>query len=122
MRSGAYEGRTRPEWIASTCDTPWLDVSAALGDDGFVNLAVVNISEEKALETDLKGVEGGVQVFNVGGESAGVRVANAEGVQKVGIVESRWNGKGSYTFPAHSFTLLRWKAVDGSLSCNGHAG
>jgi alpha-N-arabinofuranosidase len=114
VRSGEYDGRTAPEWIASTCDTPWLDVSAALSDDGFISLAVINISDEKDFATELLGVGKDVQAFVVGANCKSVRVTNKEGVQNVGIVESKWDGQGRYTFPKHSFTLLRWKAVDWS--------
>lgn len=42
---GRYEGPTEPEWIRGTVDTPWLDCSASVSDDGWVTLAVVNIHE-----------------------------------------------------------------------------
>src|SRR5262249_36252739 len=53
VRCGEYEGATQPEWIRGTIETPWLDVSAALGDDDVVSLAVVNIDEEEAREAQL---------------------------------------------------------------------
>jgi alpha-N-arabinofuranosidase len=107
---GDYGGATEPAWIQAAVDTPWLDVSAALGDDGFLSLAVVNIHEDKGFETDLRGlnVEGGVEVHTVSG--SGVKVVNTDGKQEVGIEESKWDGKGSFTFPKHSLTILRWKA------------
>jgi alpha-N-arabinofuranosidase len=47
-------------------DTPLLDISAALSDDGFVNLAVVNVSAERAFGTSLPMVEAPVMLFTVG--------------------------------------------------------
>lgn len=112
LRCGVYGGRTNPEWIASTLDAPWLDVAAALDADGVVNLAVVNISEERAFETDVEGVVvgGKVEVYIVGGEGHGVRDCNIDEPDKVRVRESEWDGKGKFTFQKHSFTLLRWKA------------
>ncbi|KAF7125425.1 hypothetical protein CNMCM5793_001603 [Aspergillus hiratsukae] len=118
--AGTYEGKTRPEWIRDTEETPWLDVSAALDEEeNIVNLAVVNISEDKDWGTDLHFVTGGsagkaigggeVQVFTVGGPGTNIRDTNFDGVQRIGVVESKWDGKGQFTFPRHSFTLLRWK-------------
>jgi len=104
-----YLGRTNPKWVRGTIETPFLDCSATVGEDGYVNLAVANVSEEKDFEVDVKGVkEGEVKVFTVGGES--VDVVNTEAEQKVGVVESTWDGKGKFTFGKHSFTLLRWKS------------
>jgi alpha-L-arabinofuranosidase len=101
--------RTNPEWIASTMRTPWLDVSAARGDDGYVNLAVVNISETEDMTTNVAaGISGKVEVFVVGGDEKGVTESNMTG-GRVGIVESSWDGSGSFCFKKHSFTLLRWK-------------
>ncbi|KAI5458262.1 family 51 glycoside hydrolase [Mariannaea sp. PMI_226] len=107
VRSGEYEGPTEPAWIRGTIETPWLDASAAL-KDGVVSLAVVNIHEEKDLETELRGIAGKeVEVYSVSGDN--VAVVNTEEKQEVGIKESKWNGEGPFTFPKHSLTLLRWK-------------
>ena len=110
LRAGEYRGGTRPAWIRGAVDTPWLDVSAALDGDGWVNLAVVNIHEETDFETEIKaGVgSGGVEVFTVNGSD--VSVVNTQEKQEVGIRESAWDGRGPFTFPRHSLTLLRWKA------------
>lgn len=105
---GVYEGETSPKWVRGVKDTPWLDVSATLGEDGYVNVAVVNIHEEKNIETKLEGPSGEVAVFTVTGDS--VAACNMNGKQEVGITESKWDGKGAYVFPKHSLTLLRWKA------------
>ncbi|KAF4973133.1 hypothetical protein FSARC_477 [Fusarium sarcochroum] len=109
VRGGEYQGDTTPEWIRGTIETPWLDVSAALDKDGVVNLAVVNIHEEKDFETELKGLTGGkeIEVHSVSGKD--VKVVNTAEKEEVAIKESKWNGEGLFTFPKHSFTLLRWK-------------
>jgi alpha-N-arabinofuranosidase len=110
VRSMAYTGRTWPEWLASTMDLPLLDVSAALSDGGFVNLAVVNLSPTEAVETALPVIKGPVNVFVVGGNINQLRDNNIEGKEKVYIRESKWQGGEKFGFEKHSFTLLRWKA------------
>lgn len=105
---GTYEGETSPKWLRGAVDTPWLDVSATLGKDGFANLAVVNIHEQKGFETRVEGVQGDVAVFTVTADS--VAATNMNGREEVRVQESRWDGKGTYLFPRHSITLLRWKA------------
>jgi alpha-N-arabinofuranosidase len=109
LRGGEYTGSTHPEWIRGSIETPWLDVSAALGDDGMVNLAVVNISEDKDFETEIRGLAAGkeVEVHSVNGSD--VKATNTEEKQEVGIKESKWDGNGCFTFPKHSLTMLRWK-------------
>lgn len=108
--SGAYEGKTFPAWLASTMDLPLLDVSAALSEDGWMNLAVVNISEKEAMSTTLPEIAGPVQVFVVGGKGNHIRDNNQEGAESVAIRESCWDGHGKFTFEEHSFTLLRWNS------------
>jgi alpha-N-arabinofuranosidase len=105
---GTYEGETLPKWIRSAKDTPWLDVSATLGEDGFVNVAVINIHDEMDLESVVEGAGGEVTVFTVTGAS--VAATNMNGAEEVRVEESQWGGKGAYVFPKHSLTLLRWKA------------
>jgi alpha-N-arabinofuranosidase len=107
--SAAYTGTTFPEWLQDTMDTPLLDVSAALSEDGYLNLAVVNISETKAMETAVPTPTGQVTVFTVGGKANQIRDNNVEGNEKVSIRESTWDGQGKFTFEERSFTLLRWK-------------
>jgi len=108
VRSPEYSGRTNPSWIRNTIETPYLECSAALGEDGFVNLAVTNISEDRDYKVTLEGLEAKtVEVYTVSGDD--VNVVNTAEEQKVGIVESQWEGTGAYTFGKHSFTLLRWK-------------
>lgn len=103
-----YEGPTEPAWIRGTIETPWLDVSATVNEDGHVNLAVVNLHDRRDFEVDLEGVRSGdFQVYTVTGSNP--NVTNMEGEQNVGIEESKWDGQGRFKFPKHSFTLLRWK-------------
>ncbi|KAK4234951.1 hypothetical protein C8A03DRAFT_37236 [Achaetomium macrosporum] len=109
VRAPEYVGRTNPAWIRAAIETPYLDCSAALSEDGYVNLAVVNVSEERDFEVALEGLktDGEVAVFKVSGDN--VNVTNTAEEQKVGITESTWDGKGKFTFGKHSFALLRWK-------------
>lgn len=109
LRCGEYLGDTQPSWIRAACETPWLDVSAALDDEGWMNLAVVNIHETRDFETEVRGVGNGseFEVHTVSGKDVGV--VNTNEKQDVGIVESKWDGQGLFTFPKHSLTLLRWK-------------
>ncbi|KAF2188040.1 glycoside hydrolase family 51 protein [Zopfia rhizophila CBS 207.26] len=109
VRCAEYEGRTNPSWVRGTIETPWLDCSGCVSEDGWVNLTVINVHEEKGFETRLEGVkEGTVLVFRVTGAAVGV--VNTESEQNVGIKEEAWDGKGLYMFPKLSMTLLRWKA------------
>lgn len=108
VRAPEYTGRTNPSWIRNTIETPYLDCSAALGDDGYINLAVTNVSEDRDFEVSLHGLKAEqVAVHTVSGESIGV--VNTAEEQKVGVNESSWDGKGAFKFGRHSFTLLRWK-------------
>lgn len=109
VRCGTYGGRTMPTWVKSTLDVPWLDVSAAI-KDGWVSLAVVNLHPDSGLETEVKGIPEGseVNVFLVTGEN--LEVVNTAEVTTVDIKESTWKAATKYTFPKHSFTMLRWKA------------
>lgn len=120
LRSSTYEGPTFPDFIRKTTPTPWLDVSCAYDEAaGFVNLAVVNVNDEAdiAADLDLKNAlpaglgadqKQEVQVFTVGGGDVDVKATNFDGVERVGMVESTWATSAQYTFPKHSFTLLRW--------------
>lgn len=105
---GTYDGVTSPQWVRSVKDTPWLDISATLGDDGFANVAVINIHEIKDIESQIEGIIGQVAVFTITGKD--VTATNMKGKEEVGVAESTWDGKGAYKFPKHSLTLLRWKA------------
>jgi alpha-N-arabinofuranosidase len=108
VRAPEYTGRTNPVWIRGTIETPYLDCSATLSDDGFVTLAVVNVHENTDFEVEVKGAgDKKVDVYVVSGDN--VDVTNGDG-QKVGIKESSWDGAGKYKFGKASLTLLRWKA------------
>lgn len=110
LRCPAWEGgRTNPEWIRGTVRTPWLDVSAVLDADGWANLVAINISEDQDFETKITGVGGEVEVHSLGADSSSVRESNMTG-GKVELKQASWDGKGTYVFPKHSLTMLRWKA------------
>lgn len=108
VQSPEYEGETKPDWIRGKMETPWLDVSATL-NDGIASLATVNIHEEKDFPTRLEGVPEGVDitVYTITGPN--VWCSNTEDKSEVVIEEHKWNGKGLYTFPKASFTMLRWR-------------
>ena len=103
-----YEGVTEPKWIRNTIETPFLDVSASIADDGIVSMVVVNVHDTKDLETKLGGVGKKVDVYTVTGEH--VNVTNTEEDEAVSIKESDWDGHGMFKFPKHSMTMLRWKS------------
>lgn len=106
VRCGEYKGVTKPEWIRGTVETPWLDVSAALGDDGVVSVAVVNIQEDKAMEAQLRGIPAGAKVE--------VHLVSGKGVMErdaaVSTSEITWPENYAYEFPPASLTMLRYKA------------
>ncbi|KAB8337242.1 hypothetical protein FH972_021544 [Carpinus fangiana] len=107
---GEYEGDTEPAWVRGAIETPWLDVSSVLADDGTMNLAVVNIHESTDFTVDLSGVkEGAVEVNTVTGNN--VKALNSKDQEGVTLKTSSWDGKGKFTFGKHSFTLLRWKTA-----------
>lgn len=109
VRCAEYLGPTEPAWIRGTIETPWLDVSATISDEGWVSLAVVNVHETRGFETRLEGIgSGSVEVLTVTGQA--VTVVNVEGKEEIGIKKSQWDGKGLFSFPKHSLTMLRWKA------------
>jgi alpha-N-arabinofuranosidase len=97
-----YDGATSPEWLRAACDTPWLDVAAALSDDGMVSLAVVNVHLEESFDVELAGI---APVSN------GSVVVHSITDGRPGIVDSNWDGKGKFSFPRSSITMLRWKAM-----------
>ncbi|KAK3074401.1 hypothetical protein LTR53_003195 [Teratosphaeriaceae sp. CCFEE 6253] len=107
---GAYEGPTTPAWQQSTVDSPWLDVSATLSDDGWISMAVVNVHQSEAFDVELDGIKcegGSVKKYLITG--AKWDVVNVENDQQVGIEESEWDGKGKCRFPRMSVTMLRWR-------------
>lgn len=105
---GTYDGETAPQWVRSAKVIPWLDVSATIGEDGFANVAVVNIHESMDFESMIEGLVGAAAVFTV--TAADVMATNMKGTEEVRVQESTWDGKGTYVFPKHSLTLMRWKA------------
>ena len=110
VSSAAYEGETEPKWLAAAKDTPWLDVSAAIGDDGVVSMVVVNVHQTESQKVEVTGTKpssGSVQVYSIAGDSWDV--TNMAGTENVGIKESVWNGDGVFEFPSFSVTMLRWK-------------
>jgi alpha-N-arabinofuranosidase len=111
VRCPEYEGPTEPAWIRGTIETPWLDVSASLDDEGYVTVAVVNVSATEAFTTTIEGViEGPVEIFVVSGSD--ISVTNSEETQNVGIEERKWDGKGLFEFEKHSLTMLRWRVEE----------
>lgn len=109
VQSESYTGETEPPWLQGTLQpggAPLLDVSASINED-VVSLAVVNIGEEHDVEVDVLGVKGNVNVYTVAGPD--VKSVNTEGSEMVSLEESKWDGKGKYTFPKHSLVMLRWR-------------
>lgn len=106
-----YTGTTKPTWIRAVKDTPWLDVSATVDDEGWVNVSVVNIHAENDLKTTLGGLGGSkIEVYTITGEN--LMVTNMKGKEEVGLKQSTWEPKGSdfgFVFPRSSMTMLRWK-------------
>ena len=87
-----------------------MDVSATINEEGIVSMAVVNVSDSKDFSTKLEGVSSdSITVYTVTGDNP--MVANTNGnEEEVVIKETKWDGKGEFTFPKHSVTMLRWKA------------
>jgi alpha-L-arabinofuranosidase len=110
---GAYDGPTQPEWLQGMLEqgASWLDVSAAVDEEGVVSCVVVNISEEEEFKVELKGVGSDVEVFEVTG--ADVKAVNTKEKEGVGLKESKWEGKGLFCFRKHSITMLRWHTGSG---------
>jgi alpha-N-arabinofuranosidase len=110
VRGGAYDGETQPAWLQGVLEqgASWLDVSASVNEEGVVSLVVVNVNDERDYEVELAGVGSEVAVYTVTGSS--VKSVNAAGKEEeVGVKETKWDGKGKFTFSRHSMTLLRWE-------------
>lgn len=108
---GAYDGETAPAWIQGAVDTPWLDVSATINDKGVVSMAVVNLSLEQGFEIEVGGVQpksGSVKVYSVAADKWDA--VNTAEKETVALKESDWDGKGKFSFPKFSMTMLRWQA------------
>lgn len=95
-------------------DVPYLDVSATY-NDGYVILSVVNRHKDKALEAEIVCQEGSftgaAQVFEVNGPN--VKASNDFNKEEVGIKTKKeikvQGDEMSYSFPAHSYTLIKIK-------------
>ena len=59
IQSPEYEGPTKPEWIRGKIETPWLDVSASINDEGVVSLVAVNVSDTRDFVTKMDGIPSG---------------------------------------------------------------
>jgi len=108
VRCGAYDGPTQPDWLQGVLEqgASWLDVSAAVNEEGVVSCVVVNISEEKEFEVELKDVESDVEVYEITG--ADVKAVNTKEKEGVWLKDRKWDGKGLFGFKKHSMTMLRW--------------
>ncbi|KAL3452733.1 alpha-L-arabinofuranosidase [Aspergillus insuetus] len=105
-----YEGPTKPVWIRAVRETPFMDVSATLDEEGWITTCVVNYHLEKEMETVFSGAEGVVSVYSITGEHH--HVTNMEGKQEVEVKEAEWDSsKGVFVFPKCSITFLRWRTV-----------
>ena len=109
VQSGEYDGPTQPDWIRGSIETPWLEVSAAMDDEGTVSLVVVNIHETRSFATKVEGIPIGthVEVYTVTGSD--VRKYNTEEKSEVGVEKTTWTRQERYHFPKASMTMLRWK-------------
>jgi alpha-L-arabinofuranosidase len=73
------------------------------------SVCVLSIFHEKNdIHTTINGIAPGteVTVFTISGQD--VSVTNMNWEEKVGVQETTWVADGTYTFPHHSFTMLRW--------------
>ncbi|OQO08375.1 putative alpha-L-arabinofuranosidase C [Cryoendolithus antarcticus] len=108
---GIYDGTTEPAWLQGVGEVGWLDVSAAVDEEGWVSMCVVNAHLSEAQEMEVEGLaagQGEVEVYEISGEAWDQ--SNADGTQRVGIEERKWDAKGKFNFPAFSIIMLRWKA------------
>lgn len=108
----SYTGETEPRWMRGIVDTPWLDVSATLDDEGCVNMVVVNVHMTQAFEVELEGLSlaenSKVLVWTVTADKwDAVNTAEKSMVELKG---SNWDGRGKFTFADKSITLLRWRS------------
>jgi len=97
---------------------PYLDVSTAYDKaSGTLIINVVNRDKEKALPAGIISEEGNfsgnAEIFTVNGKD--IKDMNSTSEQKVKTVTSGMKVSGtefSFSFPAHSFTMIRVKVVD----------
>jgi alpha-N-arabinofuranosidase len=102
------------EQTTQQSDVPYLDVSVALNGDE-VTIAVVNRHKDQAIATDIilqeGSFNGNLSVFEVNGPD--VKAQNDFNSERVTTSKkpaiSAKGQKFTYSFPAHSFTLLKGK-------------
>jgi alpha-N-arabinofuranosidase len=95
--------------------TPYLDVSSSYNDKTQeITINVVNKNETKAIETSIVNEFGRLEnkaiVYEI--NSPGLMDENSVNEQKVKSNQKEINTKGDnfeYTFPAHSFTMIKLK-------------
>lgn len=94
-------------------DVPYLDVSATYNDDGDVFICVVNRHKDEAITTDILCQTGAFgdefEVYEVNGPD--IKAENDFGKEPVKTVKKEnikaGGQKVTYSFPAHSFTMLK---------------
>ncbi|KAK7515246.1 glycoside hydrolase superfamily [Phyllosticta citriasiana] len=111
LKCAEYEGPTKPEWIRGTIETPWLDVSAAVSDDGWVNLAVVNLHKEQDIDASTDGiVEGKTISWTTVSEALDEPGSSSDGsTTDVLVKEVQHLSTDKLYFRKMSFNLLRWQ-------------
>lgn len=115
VRAETYIGETLPEWITTTRHVLKLEAGAAISDNAFINLAVVNTNKEKSVTVSLDGIGlrlgGVVQGYTAGGEEFTSMDGNSEHEEKIAIKESKWDDWDClYTFRRLNVTLLKWNS------------
>ncbi|KAK5166895.1 uncharacterized protein LTR77_007624 [Saxophila tyrrhenica] len=108
--SPCYEGTTEPKWLQNAGETPWLDVSATVDDDGSVNLVVVNVNPDESFQLKLDGMEGddrSVDAYTVTANSW--NAVNTADKEEVSLEHQSHSKLKEYTFPKMSITMLRWR-------------
>ena len=108
----SYTGETAPDWMRSAVETPWLDVSATIDENGWVSMMIVNLNLKESIDVQLDGLGGGedeVIVYTVTAEKWDA--VNTAEKQMVEIKESKWQrSQSKFKFPNMSVTMLRWKS------------
>ncbi len=96
-------------------DVPYLDTSAAY-DDGMLVMNVVNRHAEQSIDADFdaedKKFAGAVEVWEVNGPD--IKAENdfdATRVRAVGRAATAAGSRLSYSFPPHSYTMLKARLV-----------
>jgi alpha-L-arabinofuranosidase len=108
VRCGEYHGPTQPKWIRGTIETPWLDVSASINEDGMMCLAVVNVHETDSITARIEGIKDGIEVETYTVTGTNVDVVNTDGKQEVSVKRGDVSWDGDFDFRPHSLTVLRW--------------